>query len=366
MTDLLKDTFTTQAAGSEPPPLDLDALIATGSRRIRRRRVGAVLGTAFAVAAVVATSLVVVRSTVNEPPVAGLPFSEARPTYAVNGVIHFGDAKIDTGAKQLDRLVRTNLGFLYTEAGSNTLHLADGRTTRTVATIEPGSKFYAAGDYAAWVTSGVKGTIPVLTNLRTDKAEYDTEPPPKDSKRFEWSQVVGSGLIGVDDRAAYIGRASEVFGFALPAKPSTSVVELPKGAVSTVAAGAGRYVFLAPGPENTGRYVYLRTDTTPPAPQALEAFNGSPEQLSASISPKGSYVSLTADGASPHLYDVTGHRIQIGQEFRMFGQWLSDDTFVAVAGNDLSTCFLDGTYTTCTVIARDIAPHGERLTLSAN
>ena len=108
MTDLLKDTLTTQAADAEPPELDLDAIIAQGNRRLRHRRARTFLATAVVAPAVVAAGLTAVRLTGHDAQQANQPqlsFTERRSTYALNGVIHFGDATIATGAATTARAI---------------------------------------------------------------------------------------------------------------------------------------------------------------------------------------------------------------------------------------------------------------------
>ncbi|MFB6720738.1 hypothetical protein ACFCV3_11280 [Kribbella sp. NPDC056345] len=356
MTDLLKDTLTAQAAASEPPPLDLDALMATGDRRIRRRRLGAAIGTAFLAAAVVAAGLVAVRATGDQAPVAGLPFEERRPTYAVGGVIHFGDTTIDTGLKDLDRLARTNLGFLYLGLNSPTLHLTDGRSSRTVAAVEPGTELFAAGDFAGWTEEVPGGTRTVVINLRTNQIVHSTPQPSGDSEPL--TPTTRRSLVGLDDRYAYFDATNGVLRVDLHTSKST-VIRLSGVPVQSVAAAADRYVYLSPGfLESADRSLFLRSGgASPGTPYHLEAFKDSAWQAAVRISPNGSYLSVAPNGNAPHLYDATGQRLRItGPQPRMFGHWLSDSTFIAAASAGLLTCTVQtAADITCQVSHRDAA-----------
>ncbi|GAB3922334.1 hypothetical protein GCM10029976_010650 [Kribbella albertanoniae] len=365
MTDLLKDTLTARAAGSEPPPLDLDALMATGDRRIRRRRIGAALGTAFVAAAVVAAGLVAVRATGDQAPVAGLPFEERRPTYAVGGVIHFGDTTIDTGIKELGQLARTNLGFLYLELNGTTLYLTDGRSSHTVAEVHSGTELFAAGDFAGWTEPIQGGTRTVVVNLRTNQIVHSTptrtddfEPLTPSSRRT---------LVGLDDRYAYFDSAKGVLRVDLHSTKST-LIPLSGVPVQSVAASAGRYVFVSPGLGTTGRSLVLRGGgASPGTPYALEAFKDSAWQAAVRISTNGSYLSVAPNGDAPNLYDATGIRLAVsGPEPRVFGHWLSDSTFVAAGGSDLLTCAVATQVVTCQVTAHDFVPRDQMLALSTN
>ena len=61
MNDLLRDTLHERADGAEPPPLDLDGIMAAGKHRAGRRRALGVLSGAVATAAVAAGTATVIR-----------------------------------------------------------------------------------------------------------------------------------------------------------------------------------------------------------------------------------------------------------------------------------------------------------------
>ena len=72
MNDLLRETLATRAEATPPPVLDVDALVARGEDRLRRRRAGIIAGSVAAVAVVVVLALVgsaLTGGTHSSPPV---------------------------------------------------------------------------------------------------------------------------------------------------------------------------------------------------------------------------------------------------------------------------------------------------------
>ncbi|GAA0584839.1 hypothetical protein HPO96_10070 [Kribbella sandramycini] len=355
MTDLLKDTLTSQAQATTPPELDLDTIMATGSRRVRRRRVTAALGTTLAVAAVLGTTLTVVRSQQAEPPVLGPSTGERPPTYAANGVIHSGDKTVNTGRRDLDQLAQNNFGFFYTVKDSDEVHFHDGtEDSRISASKADGAKLRAAGDYLV-STAQTNGSFnTTIENLRTEKEILNTDKVANDpdaaSRKVDY-------LFALDREYAYLKENGGVVRQPLTGKKEVTA-EFRKAPTIPLAAGANRLVFIGPDQQ-----IFVAGDLAKPErEQALQKYSGTPDQIDIGISDNGSYVMVAPKGQRPALYDVNGAKYPItSPQPLVFGQWLSDDTFAAVtaasAGRpvDLFRCVVTSGKATCQVTKKAIA-----------
>ncbi|TDU84041.1 hypothetical protein EV138_6510 [Kribbella voronezhensis] len=151
MTGLLKDTLTERAAALDEPPLDLDAIIATGNRRIRRRRATAVAAVACVSALVLACGVITAKNLAgaDEPPVGGVPtFEDRRPTYATGDTIHFGADVIKVGPAKIVSFVQTDAGFAYAAANGD-VYFTDGHDDTKIG----------KGNKRLELTAGDHGTV---------------------------------------------------------------------------------------------------------------------------------------------------------------------------------------------------------------
>ncbi|WP_112238919.1 hypothetical protein [Kribbella monticola] len=147
MTGLLKETLTERAGAVQEPHLDLDAIIGTGNRRIRRRRSTAIAAVAIASALILAGGVVTARHLADSAqPAGGVPtFKERRPTYSTGDKIHYGRDIIKVGPEKISSFVQIDTGFVYA-ADSGAVYFTDGSGDgRSDAKLGTGS----SGDLAA-------------------------------------------------------------------------------------------------------------------------------------------------------------------------------------------------------------------------
>jgi len=369
MTDLLKDTLTAQAAGAEPPELDLDAVIALGERRVRRRRTGTLLGTAFVALAVIAAGLTAVRIIQADPEPAAkppLPFTERRVTYAVNGVIHFGDAEIATGTTRVERFVQTDAGFVFTDHGE--IKLADGRTTRKLADATSNSPLAASGPLAGWEEPTSSGSRTVIRDLRTDQVVYDVNHP---SGPHTSPADAPTGLVALDGDSAYFTTGGGLLQ--LDVRTHLRQVIRPAYAVlKSLTVASSMYVYLTNGPEGIGKYVSIKRPPDQRLGQALQTYSSAP--ITVGVSTVGSSV-VVATGGTLRVYDSQGrqHVAVTGTKPKMFGQWLNDSTFTAADApapdqpvNLLKCGVAEGLTMSCGVTKPAVAAGPEDLTFPSN
>jgi len=367
MTDLLKDTFTTQAAGSEPPPLDLDAIVAAGNHRLRRRRAGVVLGTALAVVAVVAIGLTVIRPHAAEPAAQPHAFTERRPTYAVGGTIHYGATTIETGTKKVDRLVLSDAGILFTVQGSQKLRLADGRRIRTLGSdLDPASRVVASGELAGWEERTSDGYRTLVKNLRTGATVFTLDHVGELSVPTADRPAVGR-LVGLDGEYAFLDLQPDLYQVDLQ-RGSEHSVSTPYARRQIITFGEGRLIWLA-GNDPTVHSSYIGFSDTTGTGGSVQAFSGTVAEITAAVAPKGRYVAVQAGATPLRIHTSTGGRHEFTGSLRptRFGHWLSDRTFLASRSTDLITCSLANRGPiSCRLTQRDAAPPGAELVFPSN
>jgi hypothetical protein len=139
----LHDVFERHAGEAGAPDLDIEMLVSLGERRLRRRRLTAVLGAVSTVAVVIALAIAasvsgpVKRSDgpVDNPtaPVRRIVYSDLIRTDTGTGLnggtVHLGDQVVDTG-NGFVHLDVTDDGFLYTSRGG--VWFSDGGTPERV------------------------------------------------------------------------------------------------------------------------------------------------------------------------------------------------------------------------------------------
>ncbi|WP_328324332.1 hypothetical protein OHA70_33035 [Kribbella sp. NBC_00382] len=354
MTDLLKDTLTEHADRTQPSPLDLDAIITTGNRRLRRRRVVAIAGTAMVTLAVLITTLTLIKPATDQPAPVSVPFTERRATYAIGSEIHFGQDVISTAPHKLTAFVQTNSGFAFIATGERGLFVADGKQVRKIAAY-PGdlTRLTAAnhGNLVGWVEDFDGGSDSVIYDVATDREVLRT---PVGNERGPLLDPVESPRIAaIDDRFAYLGTLKGTYRWDLKTGKHQLLLNTTTGNVLTAASGFS----LRRGPEKaylTGTTVVLVDDLN--GFLAPRTFPGQAGYLS----PTGEYLltapndsrSITPPPAALRLFQTTtGKELSLthpGHPFLIFSQWLTNDTFTAAGLRtttpnspvDLLTCSL--------------------------
>ncbi|MEI8412059.1 MULTISPECIES: hypothetical protein [unclassified Kribbella] len=377
MTDLLKDTLAEQAANAEAPELDLATIISTGDRRIRRRRTGAILGTTFVVLAVVAAGLTtarIIRDDAEPAVTPPIPFTERRPTYALGGVIHFGDTTIRTGAARIVRMVQTDVGFVYTE-NTGAIKLADGKTTRLLADRGDHTRLLAEGTVVGWEEkTGADNRTDeyrtIIKDLRTGEEILRVEHGDgKTSSSLPGNPDLGR-ILALDGGFAYFSVTGGLYRVDLAARTGR-LIAASKPSIKPVTVANGRYIYVSQGPEGIGTYILIGPSLDQSVAQALQRHSGL--RPTAEISTNGSFLitgeqeGFLSGVIDLKVYDETGglYRGQpSGIQPQRFGQWLSDTTFTAIPVKgtkqplDLVTCTVTmlGAPISCKTSFRAIAP----------
>src|SRR5262245_34892592 len=162
MSEVLKDVMNERAGAAGTPELDIEAIMANGDKRIRRRRisVGAAV-TAAVVAAAVAIPTLVDRDTLGQrdtqPATTKAGFINRTETYAVGTTIYYGDDAIDVTPHQVKSLVQTDYGFVFTakQGDHDGVFFTDATDTVKIGeTDQEAGTFLAADDsgpYVEWV-----------------------------------------------------------------------------------------------------------------------------------------------------------------------------------------------------------------------
>ncbi|NEA30796.1 hypothetical protein [Streptomyces sp. SID13031] len=367
MTDLLKDTLTEHADRAQPPGLDLDAIITTGDRRIRRRRVVVITGTAMVTLAVLAGGLTLFKPSGREPAPATPSFAQRRATYATGSEIHYGKDVISIAPKKINAFVQTDTGFVFTATGEEGLFLADGKQVRKLAGY-PGelTPLTAAnhGNLVGWVEDFNDRSESVIYDVAAGREIVRT--PLGNARGPLFDPVEAPRIVAIDGGYAYFGTFKGVYRWELATGQQQKLTGAAPSAISTVT--SGRYLLQNPvsdphdgtivsvkdqlstfgGVTLPGRYGYLS-----PSAKYLLTATSDPHK----ITPPPAVLRLFQTATAKELtFTHAGHPLLI------FSQWVADDTFTAVglrttAENspvDLLTCSTKSL--TCETTVRAFSP----------
>ncbi|TDO52151.1 hypothetical protein EV651_118173 [Kribbella sp. VKM Ac-2571] len=332
MNDLLRDTLAERAAGTEPPPLDLDGIIAAGNHRAARRRTLGILGGAVATAAVAVGGASVLRPRNEQPqPARPGPFTQRRATYALGNEIHYGSEVISVAPHTVTAFVQTDAGFVFLNA-ENAIHVADRSGVRSLGK----SSWELAADFRGNLVGWVEGfndhnesvVYDVATGRELVRTAVGNKIPPNISLVFR------SRIIAIDGGTAYFDTVDGPYRWDIRANRGELLAKVPTNAVRAVA--AGQIVFQQPleqRPPAVSLAVAKTVSATAPA-----RFSGQ----QAFLSPDGRYLVTQPDDAQPgawprwagmNLFGVTATRAAaMPRQYGVyrFGQWLDETTFSAV------------------------------------
>jgi hypothetical protein len=170
-----------RAAAAGAPDLDLDAIIAAGDRRVRRRRVAVGVGvTAALVAVVVSVPAIVDRASLGDKDIQPTnptgTFATRTTTYAVGSTIYYGDDAIDVSPHDVSALVQTDYGFVFTSTKGDhqDVWFTDATGTDKIGeTVQDQGTLLAADDsgpYVEWLDTA-SGSTPefVVYDTNTGK-----------------------------------------------------------------------------------------------------------------------------------------------------------------------------------------------------
>lgn len=367
MTGLLKETLREQAEGQTTPRFDVDAIAAAGDRRARHRR--AAVGS-VAVAAVALTAFTVPRlldtagTTGADAPVAGqgreaaAAFVERRPTYAVDGVIHYGRTQIDVG-RPIESFVQTDDGFVLTTKNGD-VWLADG--SGTVRVGHSGNSRLRAddtGSLVAWVDSADDGHPQYVvfdTSSRKEAARVDDNaagPSREPEDR-------GAEVFAVDDGAAYWRAMDGLVRYDVAGGTSKVLQRDTLGSI--VDAADGHFAHKVWEADGGSSGIRVSTDLEHPAPPLPSGYDN------AILSPSARYISGD-DGDETTVYDVVTRAVVTpsieGYAFAGAYAWLDDSTLTMIGikrlGGIQPIDILECTVPkgSCTVAADDVATYDE-------
>jgi hypothetical protein len=354
MTGLLRDTMNDRADAAGYPHLDLDAIIETGDRRVRRRRLAAVGGAAVVAAAVVAAVAIgpsaLDRDSGQLPPVgqpAG-PFAQARPTYASGSTIHYGDQSLELD-HPVRSFVQTPAGFVYTGPDGQVL-FTDGLSETQIGTTQSEGRQLASdssGPYVGWVDSTDQGA-PAFVVYDTAKGEEvvrTTEGSLAGSAQNDPDTV--SVMIAIDNGIAYWHDGSGVKAYDVASGTLATVKEgadaewlddVENGVLSHSSdlrylgdAGDQRIIVSSDPDATDPGFARWNHGYLPPDGQHVAVSGG---DVSKVID-----VATRADVTPPHP----------GYWVVSFGQWVDDDTFTYLAFPGESPTYRTADLLTCSI-----------------
>lgn len=344
MTGLLTRVMHDRADTAGTPDLDLDAIIAAGDRRVRRRRVTTGIAAASVAGVVAVAGLAVPRMLDHDdhaPAPTTSPFTARQVSWAEGSTIHWGERAFAVG-KRVRSYVPTDEGFVWTSP-DGTVRFFDGIGNVVVGTAE-GGRLVAddSGSYVAWTTPGTRqepaSHVVFDTSTRTSQnfvaaatAEApDDEAPTVMALDADWLYVREGNLLS---RRSLVSRVTEtLWAQEGPVDPATKA---EPAIWQVVDVAAGSIAYFVERVDTWGLAVGSRVDPT--APVVSTASNGylSPDgRLLASEQDDFIAVHDTATGqdVSP---DLGGYPYAVG-----YG-WVDDDTVMAYGLTDLDG---DGPY----------------------
>jgi hypothetical protein len=325
VTGLIKETLTEQADAVTEPGLDLDAVMRTGDRRIRRRKVGSVLAVAAASVAVLAGGITVLHVVSDEPaPPAGQPmnFTERRPTYAMDGKIHFGSETIGVGKDELAAFVQTDAGFVYVTP-DGTVNATDGRRTTKIGSGNTTKRLTADdnGTLVGWVDSGPK---------RPEFVVYDVAAR-REVVRTALGTVANAPedklprVSAIDDGFAYFSTGTGVYRRNL-ATGANSVIDPKAGPEKLQAVDAGQFTWEVLQPPGQTQQIAVGTDLRKPPAKVYDGWTSN-------VSPGARFL-MTDMADEVRLFDLrTGQQLPLkfpGYTLIVPTQWQGDGSFYAV------------------------------------
>ncbi|MET7280122.1 hypothetical protein ABZS29_17945 [Kribbella sp. NPDC005582] len=335
MNNLLRDTLAERAAGAEPPPLDLDAIVAAGNRQISRRRAIGVLGGAVAAAAAVIGTATVVRPRESQPqPAKPAPFAERRVTYALGSTIHYGDEILSVAPLRITAFVQTDAGFVFLDEG-NDIHVADRSGTRKLgaaASWELTADF--RGNLVGWIDPlkipNESVVYDVLAGRELVRTAVGNKLPPTVDLAYS------PRIIAIDGGTAYLDTAHGPYRWDIQANRGDFLTGVGMNAVRAVA--AGQIVFQQPLEQRPPAVNLTIAKSVTEKPSVR--FVGQ----QAHLSPTAEYVVTQPDDARPdvqppwtHLHltaTKSGNRIALPDQTYSkfyFGQWIDDETCTIAA-----------------------------------
>lgn len=353
MTETLKNLMHAKADATDFALPDVDALVASGTRRMRRRRAMAGLGGVAALALVGGIAVTTLGGDDPAPKdvaaVDPLP-AGAKVTWAIDSVLHTPDSGTDVG-HVINAYVRTEVGYVFADPAGKVFSFIDGKVTEVGQTTK---KPHMVGDpdaaLAGWVDfSGAKPAFVVLdqgtgqvtrndSHTSSDMSELADEADPAyfyaiDDGVAYWRDSRGAVAVTLDTGDVQVINPDALNGF--------DIIDAESGVVAF-------------SPQDD--YIkFGRTFAT--ADVHLSEYIGS----TGAFSPDGKYLAVDAD--DPSVFDTsTGERIAMpGRPFGTVYEWLDATHVVMISADEaadqavanIEVCTV-GTAVTCETVAEDL------------
>ena len=346
MTEKLKNLLHDQATTVDFAVPDLDAITASGDRRIRRGRGAGLVGGLAALAMVGGVAVVALGGGESTPRVADEPFPSTPLSWADGSTLHAGGLTHDVG-HDVAAYVATRHGYVFADDDGTVRSLVAGRVEEvgTVTTRGPRLVGDTDGALVGWVDPS--GEAPAFVVLDTSTGRVTTLATETtagmgslaDEKDPAYFYAIDGSTAYLRDHRGAVGvdvASGEVVWRDRTARNGFDVVAAEDGLVALDAGDDGTRI--EGGAESvTLRQVYGSVGT---------------------FSDSGRWLTLDAD--EPEVYDArTGRRVRIDIGSRVFGTgyaWVDDSTLVVLAAQteagpvELLTCTVpDGS---CTQAAR--------------
>ena len=321
-----------RAAATGAPDLDLDAIIAAGDRRVRRRRAAVGVGVAAAlVAAAVAVPAIVDRVALGDKdvqptnPTGG--FVTRTTTYAVGNTIYYGDDAIDVSPHDVTALVQTDFGFVFTtEKGDHQdVYFTDATETERIGetTQDPGTLLAAddSGSYVEWVDTQAQPLPEFVvfdtgTGKEVARTSEGNKPLDQVSDEFDLARV-----HAIDGSTAYWHSSAGTVAYDLTA--GTQEVLRPHTSPSYLF-DVSNGVFAASSHDDVSTVVSRELGSEEPFVPGI----GEPQ-----LSPQGSYV-MTMPQQSSKIFETATRKDVTPDaphyQFVLLTQWIDDDTYAAI------------------------------------
>ncbi|MEV4262387.1 hypothetical protein [Kribbella sp. NPDC049584] len=340
MTDLLRDTLNEHADGIEPPPLDLDGIVAAGNRQISRRRALTVLGGAVATAAVAVGGATLIRPRTPRPqPARPAPYVERRAvTFALGNKIYYGSDVIAVPSKHINAFVRTDAGFVFLDEGNN-IHLAGPSGVRATGKAAWTLTADHRGSLVAWVEGFNDHFESVVYDVATNRELVRT--PVGNAIPENASLAYSPKIVAIDGNTAYFGTLQGLYRWDITTNKGELLAKVPPNAVRT--AVGGKFVYQQPLVQAATGLSLAVSTTLQAAPKVT--YNGEQAFLAPGArylvtQPDDAFMGIQPSWSDLQLFGVTaptgGPLTRSGYWALRFGQWLDDATFTAAGARHTS------------------------------
>lgn len=331
MNDLLRDTLTERANSAEPPPLDLDGIVAAGDRHIGRRRAIGVLGGAVATAAVAIGGAAVIGPRGHRPqPARPAPFAQRRVTFALGNNIHYGQDVVNVAPHRVNAFVQTDAGFVFLNQ-KNEIHVADRSGVRSLGKETWRLTADVRGNLVAWVEGFNDHYESVVYDVAAGRELVRTAAGNRIPPNL--SLVADPRVVALDGNFAYFGAYDGLYRWDVTTNRGERIAKAPLDTVRAVR--AGQIVFqqpLAQRPPAVGLAIARTVSAATPARFTGQQAFLSPSAKYLVTEPTDAVPVIEPGWAGPALYEVeTARRIELPYAYDslFFGQWLDDGRFVA-------------------------------------